>query len=329
LSNNGAQLLEAVRLPLLAEALSSPKLLADLAGLEQYIAEGYSSRSFIELLQNADDARASRFVIQRYGSWILVANDGRSFARTDLESLCRSAASTKSRGSTIGYRGIGFKSVVSFAGEIYLFSGDLEAAFSRDLTAKDVPDAPRVPLVRIPHSVPAELRSLLGPIIKELQGDGYNTIFAFGDLTAHAIEAEFEALDPSSLLFLRHVRHMNLRLQQDAFVSAKRLEAGLVGQIVRISSIDGIQDWTLVEKDDVAIAIVHDDTGPIRLAPNQATVHAFLSTGEASGLGAKVNGDISTDPSRTRVVLDERTLDRIQRLAQLCVDTIHVCLGKF
>src|SRR5215207_9572691 len=81
-----------------------------LPGLEQYVAESYDARSFVELLQNADDAGAPRFVVQRTGDFLMVANDGRPFTRVDFESLCRSAASHKHRGTTIGYRGIGFKS---------------------------------------------------------------------------------------------------------------------------------------------------------------------------------------------------------------------------
>lgn len=74
-------MLEAIRQPLLAEALKSPALLSDLAGLEQIVAESYDARSFVELLQNADDAGASRFAIHRSGDFLLVANDGHHFTR--------------------------------------------------------------------------------------------------------------------------------------------------------------------------------------------------------------------------------------------------------
>lgn len=46
---------------------SPPGLLADLANLERYVAETYSARSFIELLQNADDAGAKRFLVMQDG----------------------------------------------------------------------------------------------------------------------------------------------------------------------------------------------------------------------------------------------------------------------
>src|ERR1019366_6594095 len=105
-------MLAEVRKPLLDEAQKSPALLSDLAGLESYIAESYNARSFVELLQNADDAGANRVDIQRAGELLLVANDGREFTQQDFENLCRSAASSKLRGPSIGFRGIGFKSVV-------------------------------------------------------------------------------------------------------------------------------------------------------------------------------------------------------------------------
>ena len=57
---------EDVRRNLLNEAIASPNLLSDLAGLENYIAESYNNRSFIELLQNADDAKATMFKIVIY-----------------------------------------------------------------------------------------------------------------------------------------------------------------------------------------------------------------------------------------------------------------------
>ena len=87
-------MLDEVRGPLLEEARRSPSLLSDMAGLEQYVAESYDSRSFVELLQNADDAGASRFLIQRAGDFLIVANDGRCFTLSDFESLCRSASSS-------------------------------------------------------------------------------------------------------------------------------------------------------------------------------------------------------------------------------------------
>ena len=138
----------------LEEAKKSPILMSDLASMERYISESYTGRSLIELLQNADDACASKLIIKEIRKQVyLVANNGRTFDERDLEALCRSGASTKHRkNNTIGYRGIGFKSVVNYSNIVHLYSGDIKATFSKMLTQKEIPEAENVPLIRIPHN---------------------------------------------------------------------------------------------------------------------------------------------------------------------------------
>ncbi len=320
-------MLEEVRRPLLDEARRSPALLSDLAGLEQYIAESYDARSFVELLQNADDAGASRFVVQRAGDFLLVANDGRPFTRADFESLCRSAASHKHRGTTIGYRGIGFKSVVGFAETVYVFSGELETVFSRKRTAREVPGTSRVPLMRIPHPVEAGERSRITGDLDRMAREGLHTTFVFKDLLASGIEAEFAAFDPTSMLFLRHVRQVELRSAVEEVVTARRESLGAGMRSIRLTGSGGHTLWRTVERDGITLAFAEGEEGIERLEEREAVVHAFLPTHEHTGLTVKINGDVSTDPSRTSVILDERTATGIANAAGLVVDLVADGLG--
>lgn len=57
---------------LVREAKQSPMLLSDIAGLETYISESYTNRSFIELLQNADDANSSSFLVEKFEQYLIV-----------------------------------------------------------------------------------------------------------------------------------------------------------------------------------------------------------------------------------------------------------------
>ena len=61
------------------EANNAPKLFRDLAKVEQYIAESYKTRSFIELIQNADDAKSTAFGVYGFDDGLIVANNGTSF----------------------------------------------------------------------------------------------------------------------------------------------------------------------------------------------------------------------------------------------------------
>ncbi len=318
-------MLDKVRNPLLEEAQSSPSLLSDLAGLEQYIAESYDSRSFIELLQNADDASSSRFRIAKSGRFLLVANDGRNFTQKDFESLCRSAASSKSRGNTIGYRGIGFKSVVGFAKTIHLISGNLEVTFSREKTALLIPQAKRVPLIRIPHPLEDDAKKGFSEALGNLIQDGFNTIFVFDHLLADAIDNEFSSFDPSSLLFLRSVRHVELQTKTEAMITASRKNIDERSKTIRLKTDDGVSQWLVIEHSSVAIAFAQEASQIVRLDERSSVVHAFLPTTEPTGLYIKIHGDISTDPSRTRVVLDERTANIIKKIAALVVELLMAC----
>lgn len=114
----------------LKEAHNSPILFSDLANMEKYIAESYQERSIIELLQNADDAGAKKYYINQINDFVIVANDGRPFNTTDAKAICRSGSSSKRRdGNTIGYRGIGFKSVVNLANRVHVLSNEIEMTF--------------------------------------------------------------------------------------------------------------------------------------------------------------------------------------------------------
>jgi hypothetical protein len=64
-----------------------------------------------------------------------------------------------------------------------------------------------------------------------------------------------------------------------------------------------------------------------RLDEGRGVVHAFLPTLEGTGFAFKINGDVSTDPSRTRVILDARTATGIGAVARLIVDLVGECLA--
>lgn len=322
-------MLALIRQRLLGEAIKSPELLSDLAGLERVVAETYDARSFVELLQNADDAGATRFSVLRSGEFLLVANDGHPFTHGEFESLCRSAASSKHRGKSIGFRGVGFKSVVGFAQVLHLLSGDLATTFSRERTAQAIPEATRVPLIRIPHPLLPKDRAAFGEAVDMLLCDGFKTVFIFSGIVGGSIEAEFAAFDPTSLLFLRNVRQVELRGGVDSVITVRREAAKPGLESLRLASPDGMTHWSLLERDAITFAFVMEDSGVGRLDDNRAVVHAFLPTHEPTGFAFKLNGDISTDPSRTRVVFDARTAHGIEKAARFIIDLLTETLrGK-
>ena len=320
--------LSKLRESLITEAKSSPMLLSDLAGLEAYVSESYNSRSFIELLQNADDANATKFYVKRSGDYLFVANNGRPFNIKDLESLCRSASSNKVRGTTIGYRGIGFKSVVSFAKEIHLLSGNFEITFSKELSKQIVPQANKVPLIRIPHELDKSIRKELVGEIKEIQDEGFNTVFIFSGVLANQIDEEYTSFASTTLLFLHNIQVIKIDLSKKITANIAVIEENEKGRILRVSTTDAISNWFVCTDSNCSIAFYMNKDKIERLPKSEAIIHAFLPTEDSCGLGVVVNGDFSTDPSRRHLIMDETTINVISNLARLYASLLKYALAN-
>ena len=317
-----------LRESLIAEAKNSPMLLSDLAGLEAYVSESYNNRSFIELLQNADDAKATSFYVKRSGEYLFVANNGRPFNLNDLESLCRSASSNKVRGTTIGYRGIGFKSVVSFAKEVHLISGAFEITFSRDLSKQIIPQAPKVPLIRIPHELDKSVEKQLSDEIRLLQEEGYQTIFIFSGVVADQIDEEYTSFANTTLLFLNCIQAIKIHLNKKITANISVLDENEKGRYLRVSTTDAVSNWYVCSNSNCSIAFSMNNGKVSRLSKGDAIIHAFLPTEDSCGLGVVINGDFSTDPSRRHLIMDETTKRVISELSRLYVSLLKSALDN-
>ena len=321
-------ILHSVRDELLSEAKLSPGLLADLANLERYVAETYSARSFIELLQNADDAGAKRFLVMQDGDRLICANDGRPFSRNDFYSLCRSASSDKKRGQSIGYRGIGFKSVVGMVSEVHLLSESLEATFSRQLSHESLGMDVATPLVRIPHPLALPSDKQLAEKLAKIRAAGFSTIFIFGGIDRAKVEEEFVLFDAEYLLFLRNITEATLTGPKERRYSCSRETLHDHCRGVQIVSDDRRSDWRIhsFARCDIAFSLLEGK--PVPLNPSSALVHAFLPTLEQTGLGIRINADFSTDPSRTRIVFDDFTGECVASAADAVANLFREAIQK-
>ena len=84
----------------------------------------YSDRThFIyEILQNAEDAGASRIRFHLRNTALEIYHDGRPFDEKDIDGVCGIASGTKDDGTRIGHFGIGFKSVYCYTNLPQIYS---------------------------------------------------------------------------------------------------------------------------------------------------------------------------------------------------------------
>lgn len=318
----------------LTEASSSPILLNDLAAMEKYIAESYMGRSLIELLQNADDAYATKFCISKLkNNTYLIANNGREFTEEDLYALCRSGASTKRRKSgTIGFRGIGFKSVVNYAKTVHLISGNIRTTFSRDQTKKEITNIEKVPLIRIPHFFSGDNYN---KIVQQVLENGYTTAFVF-ETENDLLESEIQEFNISCMIFLRNLSEIFYKNDSMKLWKTEKKKKSDISEI--ITCFDGKEKTTWLvysneKKKPCDIAFRYDMDKVVPASKEESVMHSFMPTKNRLSIPIKINGDFSTDPSRTKVTIDDETMNAINNcgtfLSEIAINIIDSGKDEF
>ncbi len=305
----------------LAEAKSSPRMFEDLAAMEHYMAESYDGRAFAEILQNADDAEATEVNVFSCGNDYIIANNGRPFNQQDLASICRSGASSKRRGSGIGYRGVGFKSATTISSEIIIYSGGVYFTFSKSICAREMDrDIDNVPTVRIPFLVNEQIiHAQLKQAIKAYEDKGFTTFFVFKNGNYSKLEDELSGLSSSWLLFLNHVNHVDVNITdicKSIAIHRKRLK----DHQCLFTDQSKKQSWLIINgSNNTAIAFKYNDQ-IVPCSSAEAIFHCYLPTLDSSGFPFKVNADFSTDPSRKHIIInDDETKRSIKSIAELLV----------
>lgn len=315
MTNNIKELQEEFR----KEALNAPMLFKDLAKVEQYIAESYKTRSFIELIQNADDAHSKNFGVHIFDNFVIVGNDGRDFNNDDIKAICRSGSSNKIRGGeTIGYRGIGFKSVVNLAEKVYILSGNTKFMYDKKLTQEILNITDDVPLIRIPHDI--EDVPYIDEINRIKQEYGYSTIFLFNNIKENIVKSELEQFDKSSVLFLNSVSTINLITQ----TTSRKIVKNVIDDICTISENNLKEQWKIYSDNNKydKIAFKVNEETIISANPLESVIHSFTPTTEISGGYFKMNGNFSTDPSRKNIDFDELSEKSFLNCAKLISNII-------
>jgi hypothetical protein len=151
----------------------------------------YSERThfIFELIQNAEDAHATRIDFDVHDNRLEVRHDGRPFTEADVRGVCGVAKTTKDL-TSIGKFGIGFKAVYAYTKVPLVYSGD--EAFRIENYVRPFAIGPVGPV---------------GPVGND------DTLFVFPLDTledADEIRAALRALDPAAFLFLKNIKqHQN------------------------------------------------------------------------------------------------------------------------
>lgn len=312
----------------LQEAQKSPQLIADMAKMEYYMAESYSGRLFVELLQNADDAKSTRIISYYAHGNLYFANNGKPFDEGDLSAISRSGASEKKRGKTIGYRGIGFKSASSVSNEILIYSSNTYFTFSKEKCAKLLKmPIDEVPTIRIPLLL-EEVEKEIGEDVEILKENGYSTIFVFRNADVSLYLEELKDVDEGYFIFLNSVYECVFDINDFSkkYVINRFTDSG--NEHVEISNGECRTEWMTVRNKNTEVSFLIEDGKIAPCEDSKAVYHCYLPTLEKSLIACKINADFSTDPSRKHITMDEKTKDSLQQVASIFASTLEMAFDE-
>jgi hypothetical protein len=208
----------------------------------------YSDRThfIFELLQNAEDAKASAVQFRLSASGLELSHDGRPFTCDDVRGISSVCQSTN-RGDPerIGRFGIGFKSVYAYTRCPEIHSGDehfcIEHYVRPKMAETRSPGAGLTTLITLPFDA-----SVVTPAAAKRE-----------------VTQAFQRLDPTTLLFLRHVKRVELSADGVPAVSLERRQTGHLSPWVRLVELgcstngSAHEKWLIFERS----AKLSDPTG--------------------------------------------------------------------
>lgn len=264
-----------------------------------------------ELLQNAEDARATRVHFELFPDRLEVRHDGRAFNERDVRAICGVDAASKADDPTqIGKFGIGFKSVYAYTAEPAVHSGDEHF---------------RIESYVRPHAAPP--RSLQ-------RGETLFVLpFSREDVPAHQAALEIgtrlHRLEVATLLFLRSIARVTWHIPGDTEGLIERQEAPWsAARRVTLCGRSGAgeerAEWLVFSRSqtlagansppagtarwvEVAFRLIPADADrPARIVPvPNAPLVVVFPTEKETHLGLVAQGPYRTTPARDNVPADD------------------------
>ena len=287
----------------------------------------YTERThfIFELLQNAEDAKATKILFNLSEEMLEVKHNGRDFSESDVIGICGVGKGTKTGDLTqIGRFGIGFKSVYAYTSSPEVHSGEEHFRIKH--------------YVRPHHADPKKIAR------------SWTTLFRF-PFDSPEVEAETAFseiaerlcnLSGITLLFLRNIKKIEYKISDEPKGTYLRKEKSRApGRQVTIigqnSAEDGEEVWVVFEKPvsipngnspvnvEVAFKLDTDTKEKVDIITRieNSPLVVYFPTEKETRFGFLIQGPYRTTPSRDNIPKgDDWNIKLIEETADLLVDAL-------
>jgi Domain of unknown function (DUF3883) len=235
--------------------------------IEQEKIQSYNGRQFFEMLQNADDAAEGvsnpKAYIQLIGNELLICNTGKPFSVEGMQSILNSNLSPKKgKADKIGQKGLGFRSILSWAEEVSIISGGLAVTFSQRAASTFLnslaAEAPTVKdfLEKHKHISSCPIAVLTVPTINTAPASGYATVVKIilnSDVLEDVRKQMYHSISANTLLFLNHLNEIEVKTPEHHFQIKKVIHINGI-HVLNIDKVDpssSTQTWKVNQRSGV------------------------------------------------------------------------------
>lgn len=248
--------------------LTDPLLIVQDYNGEQKMVSEYDGRQLLEMLQNANDACITKSKQECYieltNDTLIIANNGTGFTQRGIEALTyMDLSEKKDDDEAIGAKGLGFRSILSWAKSVIIKSNDEVFEFSREhsitFLKRLIQEKPEIEekLREIAPKEPYPIATLRCPQLIDLKNeyttyDTYIIIKLKENFDLQKIEKQInEELNLEVLLFLNHLKTIKVCTPLSRFILQKQENTSKV--IISRKDLDSCsvieeKQWTVLKE---------------------------------------------------------------------------------
>ncbi len=251
-----------------------------------------------ELLQNAEDAKASFVNMSLFRDRLEIEHNGILFSKNDVISITKVARSTKSGGGSIGKFGIGFKSVYAYTSTPKIYSGKYSFEIKDFI---------------YPYEIKAEtIKDGITRIVIPFDNPEVSAEKAFNEIS----RALHEQISSDTILFLNNISSLEIHIENETKpVSITKEERehskgdGAVYEVnIRYDSgkkTDAEENYLLfTDNEEAEVKLAFQIEGKELIPVKDARIFTFFPTDKESHQSFYIHAPFETTPARDNIVED-------------------------
>lgn len=297
-----------------------------------------------ELLQNAEDAKASKIKFEQYADRLVVLHDGIPFSMDNLQGLCDIGKSDKIDDlNQIGEFGVGFKSVFGICETVYLYSHPCKEDMSKGYPkfAVKIKDFTHPVDIEDQEVNAGYTTKFIFPYSVGFTFSGFKTVEKLNEV----LSKRLQNLGVTTLLFMKHLRSIDYKIELPnlktsgtyqlkrvpinghcSLVSATgkigpKKENDEITYLVFSRPVIGIQAGRTI---DIAFTVSVEKSGEYSFKASKSPyISVYFPTETESKLKFIVQGPYRTTPNRSSVPSDDKdNIDLAEQTAALLRDSV-------